>query len=113
MFEPDLADDLVRRAVRRQVPVAWYFMRTRNDSRITEFCVANARDPHQEVKTKAPDGRMQRWAKRWEGDLLVFTPPDGYVEGPLQWRYDKRLQIGQEADRKVQEREALRGRVSA
>ncbi len=91
---------------------AHYFYRLSNDSRINEFCVANSSDPNQFVDSIAPDGSKQRWAKRTEGDLVVFTPPDGYIDGAVGWMYDRRLQIGQPAPREVLEREALRNQVS-
>lgn len=98
---------------RSAIPVAFYFYRLRNDNFMKEFCVANAKDPNQYVESRTPDGTLQRWAKRWEGDLLVFTPPDSYDGGPVGWMYDRRLQLGQMAPRDVLEREALRNRISA
>jgi hypothetical protein len=91
---------------------AYYFYRLRNDSFILEFCVANASDPEQYVDSRAPDGTLQRWAKHHDGDLLVFTPPDGYDGGPVGWMYNRRLQQGHAAPRAVLEREALRCRHS-
>lgn len=104
-----------RRAARMApgVPQAYYFYRLTNDHFIREFCVANAQDPEQYVDSVAPDGSKQRWAKRWEGDLLVFTPPDGYDGGAVGWMYDRRLQVGLPMPRAELERQALRCRVSA
>ena len=93
-------------------PTAHYFYRLRNDSRITEFCVAGATDPHQFVESLAPDGTRQRWPSRREGDLLVFSAPDGYTDGPCGHGYDGSLQRCEPAPREVLEREALRNRVS-
>jgi len=91
---------------------AYYFYRVReDDSLIREFCVAGHADPNQYVETLAPDGTLQRWQKREEGDLLVFWPPDGYagMQGVL-WCYDRRLQIGEPMPRPQLERELLRNR---
>lgn len=104
---------LVLRAERRRIPFAYYFYRIRNDNFIREFCVANARDPNQQVESPAPDGTMQRWAKRLEGDLVVFTAPDGYEGGAVGWSYDRRLQMGVPMPREELERQALRCRKSA
>jgi hypothetical protein len=91
---------------------AFYFYRLR-DNQITEFCVANARDPKQYVESKAPDGSTQLWESRWEGDLLVFHCPDGHNPGDgLLWFYDRRIQIGQAMPLEELERQALRCRVS-
>ena len=96
------------------IPTAWYYYRLREDDFVSEFCVANAKDHDQTVETLAPDGSAQLWARRWEGDLLVFHPPDGYAGNQgLVWRYDKRFQRHEPAPREVMEREALRNRVTA
>ncbi len=94
------------------IPIAWYFYRVRHDHFIFEFCVANARDPNQYVESDAPDGSKQKWRQYHEGDLLVFTAPDGYQGGPLGWFYDDRLQQGQAMPRSELERRALGNRVS-
>ncbi len=96
-----------------RVPTCFYFYRLRNDNFIKEFCVAGAQDPEQYVDTPAPDGTKQRWIKRMEGDLLVFTPPDGYEGGAIGWMYNRKLQIGEAMPRAGLERLALRCRVSA
>jgi hypothetical protein len=92
---------------------AWYFYRLREDDFVAEFCVAGASDPTQYVETLAPDGTCQRWARREEGDLLVFRPPDGYsgAQG-LIWAYNRRLQRGQAMPYAELERRALGMRVS-
>lgn len=92
--------------------MAIYFYRVKNDEMITEFCVAGATDPNQQVETPTPDGTMQRWKKRVEGDLLVFTPPDGYTGGAIGWKYDRTLQQGRPAVREELERELLKSQVS-
>lgn len=92
---------------------AFYFYRLRADDYVSEFCVANHGDPDQYVETLAPDGTTQRWRKREEGDLLVFTPPDGYAgDQGMIWAYDRRLQRGESMPRVMLERLALRMRVS-
>lgn len=92
---------------------AWYFYRLKDDDFVREFCVANARDPNQTVETLAPDGTHQKWARRHEGDLLVFTPPDGYAgDQGLLWAYDRRLQVGEPMPREQLEKLALDSRVS-
>lgn len=94
-------------------PTAWYFYRLKEDDFVQEFCVANAQDPNQFVETFGPDGQMHRWAKRQEGDLLVFRPPDAYHGSQgLGWSYDPKLQRGEPMNREQLERRALRGRVS-
>jgi hypothetical protein len=92
---------------------AWYFDRLRDDNFIYEFCVANSGDPRQYVDSRAPDGSMQRWRKREEGDLVIFTAPDGYVGGPIGWAYDRHLQIGEMMPLEERGKLALRNRVSA
>ncbi len=94
------------------VPRARYFCRVKNDDFVAEFCVAGWADPDQQVHSPAPDGTTQVWRRRLEGDLMVFTPPDGYSGGPVGWLYDPRLQRGSAADRGVLEAELLRNRVS-
>lgn len=92
---------------------AFYFYRLRDDHLVSEFCVANHGDPNQYVETLAPDGTAQRWARREEGDLLVFSPPDGYAGAQgLLWAYDKRLQLGRPMPRPMLERLALNMRKS-
>lgn len=92
---------------------AYYHYRLRQDIVVSAFCVAGASDPDQYVETLAPDGTKQRWAKRSEGDLLVFVPPDGYAgRQPLLWMYDKRLQRGEAMPQELLERYALGCRVS-
>jgi hypothetical protein len=103
-----------------EIPTAWYFYRLKDDDFVAEFCVANAQDQPtdgfpqgQFVETLAPDGTRQRWAKRQDGDLLVFRPPDGYAGGQgMEWHYDKRLQRHQAAPRHLLEKYALGSRVS-
>lgn len=89
-----------------------YFYRLKDDDLIGEFCVANAADPDQEVETINPDGTMEKWEKRQEGDLLVFRPPSGYSGGPVCWMYNRNLQIGVAMPREELERQALRCRRS-
>ncbi len=90
---------------------ARYFYRLRDD-RLTEFCVENARGP-QSLETISHDGEHRKWHSYWEGDLLVFYPPDGAdVSDGVFWAYDKRLQIGEPYPREELERRALRMRVS-
>ena len=91
---------------------ALYWYRIRNDNFIREFCVANSGDPNQYVESMAPDGTRQRWQKRDEGDLIVFTPPDGYDGGAVGWMYNRRLQRGRMAPRDLLEKQALRMRKS-
>jgi hypothetical protein len=91
---------------------AWYFYRLNDCNVFGQFCVANAKDPHQYVETRAPDGTVQRWEKRWVGDLLIFFPPDGYSGGPIGWAYDRTIQIGKPMPDDELERQALRCRVS-
>ena len=92
---------------------AHYFYRLKADDFVSEFCVAGAVGPNT-VHTLAPDGSEQPWARREEGDLLVFRPPDGYAGGQgLLWAYDRRLQRGEAMPRPLLERYALRCRVSA
>lgn len=96
-----------------KVPTAYYFFRLRDNEVVKEFCVSNAQDPNQYVESTAPDGTKQRWEKRWDGDLLVFRPPDGYAEfQPLGWVYDKQLQDGEATPQELMERLALNMRVS-
>lgn len=98
--------DLVRSPER-----ARYFYRLKDD-RITEFCIENANGP-QSVETLSPDGNHRKWGSYWEGDLLVFYPPDGAdIAHGIFWAYDKRLQVGEPCDRKELERLALRMRSS-
>lgn len=93
---------------------AYYFFRIRDNEVVKEFCVANAKDPNQYVESTAPDGSKQRWDKRWDCDLLVFHPPDGYSDfQPLGWVYDKRLQNGEPVPQEEMERLATNMRVSA
>jgi hypothetical protein len=87
---------------------ALYFYRLADDDFVREFCVAGATDPHQTVRTLAPDGSEQRWDRREEGDLLVFRAPDGYAGSqPLLWAYDRRLQLGEAMPRRELESRAL------
>ncbi len=82
--------------------VAYYFMRMKEDNLVAELCIAGASDPNQTVSTLAPDGTKQFWDKRWEGDLLVFHPPDGYAgDQPLEWHYNKLFQRGKRATQEV------------
>jgi hypothetical protein len=95
------------------VPVAYYFYRLREDDFANEFCVAGNRDPALLVETLAPDGTPQRWAKRSEGDLTVFTPPDGYAGSQgFVLRCDPRYQVMEPMPREELERQALRCRKS-
>ena len=90
---------------------ARYFYRLRDD-RLTEFCVENACGP-QSVETIARDGQHRKWQSYWEGDLLVFYPPDGAdISEGVFWAYDKRLQIAVEYPRAELERKALGMRAS-
>lgn len=91
----------------------WYFYRLREDDFVSEFCVIGSADPNQQVETMAPDGTIQQWEKRKEGNLIVFRPPDGYVGNQgLMWHYDRTLQHGEAAPRDVLEREALNNRLT-
>ena len=90
---------------------ARYFYRLRDD-RLTEFCVENAHGP-QSLETISRDGAHRNWHSYWEGDLLVFYPPDGAdVSEGVFWAYDKRLQVGEPCPREELERRALQMRVS-
>jgi hypothetical protein len=92
--------------------VARYFYRLKDDDIITEFCVAGAVGA-QSVETLMPDGSHRKWDSCWDGDLLVFKPPDGgCVPHGLMWYYDRRLQIGEPMERPELERRALGNRVS-
>lgn len=78
--------DARRREWREQQTVAprtvRYFYRLAHDYRIVAMCFANAGDDAGIfVETEAPDGTLQRWAERAEGDLRVFHAPDGYLGG--------------------------------
>ena len=101
-----------------EAETALYFIRLSGsaDNIIREFCVCNARDPEQFVETLAIESEggeiYQRWEKRWEGDLLVFKAPDGYVAGAIGWCYDHTRQKGEHADWQTLERELLRNRKS-
>lgn len=92
---------------------ARYFYVLKDDHIVSKFCVEGATDPGQFVETLAPDGTPQRWAKRWEGDLLCFYPPDGYsgAQGMI-WAYDRRLQSAEPMPRRLLERRALNMRFS-
>ena len=95
------------------VPTAYYFYVLKDDHIVAEFCVANAQDERQSVLTAAPDGTLQVWKKAARGDLLVFYPPDGYTgDRPMQWMYDRRLQIGEPMPRDLLEKYALRNKHS-
>ena len=90
-----------------------YFYRLRDDDFVNEFCVANSADPDQFVESLAPDGTPQRWRARADGDLVVFTPPDGYDGNQgLLWAYNRALQVGEPMPREELERQALRCRKS-
>jgi hypothetical protein len=125
----DVRDDV-------QPRVAWYFYRMRDDGRIGEFCVANATGPNQvstpvpgEAKAPPPGLTLyetmvwsarerQVWEMREEGDLLVWSAPDGYLalpegENAVGWLYDRRLQQGEPMPPRELDRQALRCRVSA
>ena len=91
---------------------AHYSYVLKNDNTIVKFCVANHRGP-QTVETTAPDGKTrQNWTQKEEGDLLVFYPPDGYLGGPVRWKYNKFLQNGEPMPRDLLEKLALGMRVS-
>jgi hypothetical protein len=92
--------------------VAWYYMVMRTDDFVTEFRVCNATGP-QRVESRAPDGSVQPWDCRTEGDELVYYAPDGYTGGPVGWFYDKRLQKGVRMSGEDLEKRATRMRVSA
>jgi hypothetical protein len=117
---PALPFDHKCEQARQEPRVCRYFYRLKDDDLVTEFCVANALDVPTEgfpdgqyVATRAPDGTLQRWAKRLEGDLLVFRPPDGYAGGQgMEWHYDRRTQRHEPIDRPTLEKLALSGRVS-
>lgn len=94
---------------------ARYFYRL-TDDRPVEFCVANACGP-QSVETIRHDGTHLKWESYWEGDLLVFYPPepveiDHINTFGMGWAYDKRLQVGEPCPREEMERLSLRNRVS-
>jgi len=101
-----------------QPQTAYYFCRVHPaaENVILEFCVANSNDPDQVVETLAIENEggeiFQKWEKRWEGDLLVFKAPDGYVAGAIGWYYDNSRQRGEHAPWKVLESELLRNRKS-
>ena len=49
----------------------------------------------QSVKSVSPTGDHVEWDSYWEGDMLIFTPPDGYdIHHGFFWGYDKRIQEG-------------------
>ena len=107
--EDHMCDDLVATQPRE----AYWFERLRNDDYIVEVCVANWQgDPDQVIETKAPDGTIQQWEKRFEGDLMVFKAPDGYSGGPVGWKYDRRKQRGKMMSMETRARESLSNRVS-
>lgn len=100
---------------------ARYFYRLRDDRPI-EFCIQNAQGP-QTVKTLKYDTVNQKplghldWQSYWEGDLLVFYPPESVEIDHIKthgmfWGYDWRLQIGEPCPRHELERLALNNRVS-
>lgn len=103
---------------------AVYFYRLKDDNLVAEFCIGGSGDVPVSVETPIPDGQggfvlnawghraMQPWPKRWEGDLLVFTPPSGYDGGPVALLYDRRLLVVEAADRGEMEKLALRNRIS-
>lgn len=95
-----------------QPTACYYFYRLRNDNFIYEFCVAGSVDANQRVDSWAKSGEVQHWKKHNEGDLIVFTSPDGYDGGPVGWCYDRRLQRGEPMPREQLEKESLRNRVS-
>jgi len=69
-----------------------YFHKCRNDNTVVSFhVISGAEDPTQWVGTELPDGTIQKWPSHFEGDVLVFTRPDGYDEGPVIWYHDKRV----------------------
>lgn len=95
----------------------FYFVHKPN-LEVEKVCIANAYDPtdEQAVTTRAPDGAEQKWAKRWEGDVLAFYPPDGYApfdqtNNPV-WRGNKLYQTVVAAPLEVMERMAAGGRKS-
>lgn len=93
--------------------MAWYFYRLDMNDGVKEFCVANAADPATSVASRGKDGKMHVWARRVEGDLLIFTPHADYVEGD--WfglQYDKTVQRCETAPPEIRDREALRNAVS-
>ena len=92
--------------------VARYFYVLADDHIVKEFCVAGAVGP-QRVETLAPDGTPERWPSSHRGDLLVFTPPDGYAGAQgLVYAWDRRLQRAEPMGRGELERRALGNRVS-
>ena len=96
-----------------QPRTAHYFYRLKDDNLVSQFCVANSGDPNQWVETMAPDGTMQRWQKREEGDLVVFYPPDALAsQQVIGWAYNRDLQIGKPMPREELEKLALHHRVS-
>jgi len=91
--------------------IARYFYRLKDDRMVT-FCVENASGP-QSVETISRDGQHRKWQSYFEGDLLVFYPPDGAdISEGVFWAYDKRLQIAVEYPRAELERKALGMRAS-
>jgi hypothetical protein len=110
----------IRVAGVREPRRASYFYRLNADDQVAAFCVANADDtPTDEfpdgqfVQSRAADGTEVRWAKRVEGDLLVFYPPDPALAfGGIVWAYDRRVQVGRSAPRQLLEKLALDSRVS-
>lgn len=95
----------------RQPKIARYFYRLKDDRMVT-FCVENACGP-QSVETISRDGLHRKWQSYWEGDLLVFYPPDGAdISEGIFWAYDKRLQVAVEYPRAELEKKALGMRAS-
>jgi hypothetical protein len=93
--------------------IAYFFYRLTDDNFIGEFCVANYyADMDQRMETKVPDGSIQLWERRIEGDLMVFHAPDGYDGGPVGWKYDRRKQVGEHLPWKQMHRYALSSRHS-
>lgn len=63
----------------QESPWGYYAYIIREDDLIREFYFFNVKDDRfVAVSTSAPDGTRQQWAKRWEGDYLIFSAPDGY-----------------------------------
>src|SRR5262245_13238728 len=74
---------------------------------------ALAEDPLLRVFQLDASGNEMPWARRIEGDELVFYPPDPECSRMPMMRYDDRIQRHEPMERGEMERRAMRGRVSA
>jgi hypothetical protein len=85
--EPD------RKAFTRK-PESFAAYRLHGDNLHYDVCILNPIGP-QSVKSVSLDGNHVEWESRWEGNMLVFDPPDGHdIQHGFFWGYDARLQQG-------------------